>query len=72
MSQYLEEAARQLRKAAESTNRMSDYHRQVAARERIAARFAQLAAIEKGLISQELVGDLVAAPARDESGGWSR
>lgn len=75
MSQYLEEAAEELRKAVKSANRMLVPADEIAARERIAKGFAQLAAIEKGLIPQEIVGDLIGAAvrrAREESGGWAR
>lgn len=51
-SRYLEEAAALLRKAAETAHSTET-------RERIAMKFAQLAAIERGLIPAEMVGDLL-------------
>lgn len=65
--QYLEEAAVLLRKAAEMNENKTGGSgfprgdREIAAgRERIAMKFAQLAAIEKGLIPAEMVADLLA------------
>jgi hypothetical protein len=57
VSNYLEEAAALLRKASdenEKTNRMYAVTL-IQGRERIAGKFAQLAAIEKGLLPESLV-----------------
>jgi hypothetical protein len=68
MSQYLEEAAQLLRKAAEENE--SENARWSAllntGRERIAMKFAQLGAIEAGLIPTEMIQDLLAAGRREE------
>lgn len=66
MNGYLEEAAAQLRKAAESADRMIHESDQVDARERIALGFAHLAAVESGLIPPRMVGDILAALVRSE------
>jgi hypothetical protein len=62
MNQYLEEAAALLRKAAESNERKtrpSGYERSdreiCEGRERIAMKFAQLGAIEQGLLPVEML-----------------
>jgi len=66
-SQYLEEAAQLLRKAAEKVEKTyaedgynSTRRCLIEGRERIAMKFAQLAAIERGQIPAELLGDLLA------------
>lgn len=68
MSEYLEEAAKLLRKAAEDNERANG-RREVElgrGRERVAMKFAQLAAIDKGLIPTEMVGDLLTQIVRAE------
>jgi uncharacterized phosphosugar-binding protein len=72
MSRYLEEAAELLRKAAETNERISRTYADGSGhlntnRERIAMKFAQLAAIEAGLIPTEMIQDLLVAVARGES-----
>ena len=74
MSNYLEVAAALLRKAAETNetkNRDDGYHSTRAAlsegRERIAKKFAQLAAIDRGLIPAEMVADLLTQVVHPES-----
>lgn len=68
MSQYLTEAAALLRKAAEKNER--EYAGQysgkalIDGRERIAMKFAQLAAIDRGLIPPDMVADLLTAIVR--------
>jgi hypothetical protein len=61
---FLDEAAALLRKSAatnEQRNGRDDFRRDLLmeGRERIAMKFAQLAAIENGLIPVELVGELL-------------
>lgn len=64
MNSYLDEAAALLRKAAEKNERTytasyeSNYL--IEGRERIAMKFAQLAAIERGLLPAEMVAELLA------------
>lgn len=67
MNQYLEEAAVLLRKAAEENekkNRPDGFsitqRDLIAGRERIAMKFAQLGAIEAGVIPAEMARDLAA------------
>ncbi|GAA2579557.1 hypothetical protein GCM10010435_65920 [Winogradskya consettensis] len=74
MTDYLYEAAALLRKASEMNekkNHDDSYHSTRAAliegRERIAMKFAQLAAIERGLIPADMVGDLLTQLARSEA-----
>jgi hypothetical protein len=59
-SRYLEEAAGLLRKAAETNEaKYRDYKGVLnEGRERIAMKFAQLAAIEKGLLPTDLAQDI--------------
>lgn len=79
MSQYLEEAAQLLRKAAEQNERNHvapisgtiDHEARNAGRERIAMKFAQLGAIEKGLVPREVAAEFLASVRAPES-GWSR
>ena len=70
MSNYLEEAAALLRKAAEKNERENagQYYGKmlIEGRERIAMKFAQLAAIDRGLLPAEMVGELLAQIARSE------
>lgn len=71
---YLEEAADLLRKAAELNEKRTTPGGMFTrtddeinkGRERIAMKFAQLAAIERGLIPAEMVADLLARIVRDE------
>lgn len=66
MNEYLEEAAKLLRKAAEA-NEIDNHNLPRLAnegRERIAMQFAQLGAIEQGLIPAEMVSDLIALATR--------
>lgn len=68
MSQYLEEAAALLRKSAETNERENCFSDAAnRGRERIAMKFAQLAAIERGLLPAEMVGDLLASIIRTEA-----
>ncbi len=77
MSQYLEEAAALLRKAADETEKLylstqgyspaAAQRQLIEGRERIAMKFAQLGAIDAGLIPTEMIQDLLAAAARGES-----
>jgi hypothetical protein len=73
MNQYLEEAAALLRKAAETNEKTATCYGTrrtdgeiVEGRERIAMKFAQLGAIERGLIPAEMVGELLAQALRPE------
>ena len=68
---YLDEAAALLRKAAEDNEKTCRLYSDGSGylntnRERIAMKFAQLAAIERGLIPTDMVGDLLAQIARSE------
>lgn len=67
MSQYLEEAAALLRKAVQTSERdnVNAPSRLSHDRERFAAQFAVLAAIETGALPTELAHDLV------QRTGWS-
>jgi hypothetical protein len=68
MNDYLEEAATLLRKATVD-NDGAWAHSELTrgeGRERIAKGFAQLAAIERGLIPAEMVGEIVASAVRSE------
>lgn len=67
-SPYLDEAAALLRKAAETneSNNRSYVPLLVEGRERIAMKFAQLAAIDKGLVPAEVVESLLAHIVRGE------
>jgi hypothetical protein len=74
MNRYLEEAAALLRKVAadnEKTDGGPGWSRSQydinQGRERIAMKFAQLGAIEAGLIPAEMIQDLLAAAALRES-----
>jgi hypothetical protein len=74
MTDYLTEAAALLRKASEmneTKNRDDGLHFSrnalIEGRERIAMKFAQLAAIERGLIPADMVGDLLTQLARSET-----
>jgi hypothetical protein len=69
MSQYLEEAAALLRKAAQNNERANSHSGRVVGegQERIARGFAQLAAIDNGLIPAEMVGDILASVIRAEA-----
>lgn len=77
MNEYLQEAARLLRKAAEENekahrpdSRFPSFQRSlIEGRERIAMKFAELGAIEAGVIPQEMLGELLQRliPARDEA-----
>jgi hypothetical protein len=67
MSQYLEEAAALLRKAAdmnEIDNRVCK-GALIEGRERIAMKFAQLAAIEKGFVPKDMADAFVAGVRSD-------
>ena len=71
MNEYLEEAARLLRKAAEENekyngpaSRLPDQSGLIKGRERIAMKFAELGAIEAGVVPPEMVAALVAAAVR--------
>jgi hypothetical protein len=70
MSFYLEEAAALLRKAAETNevDNRSDFRHQslIAGRERIAMKFAQLAAIDRGVLPVEMA-ELILTQAREEA-----
>ena len=75
MTDYLDEAAALLRKAAvdnEKERISSGFSRAfdtiIEGRERIAMKFAQLAAIEKGLVPKEMADEFVAGVTRN---GWS-
>jgi hypothetical protein len=70
---YLDEAAALLRKAADTNERRNTAfgtprtdREMNEGRERIAMQFAQLAAIERGLIPAEMVGEMLAAAVRSE------
>jgi hypothetical protein len=77
VSQYLMEAAALLRKAAEENEKANDpdqafgsgcseRHLLIEGRERIAMKFAQLGAIERGVVPPEMVGDLLGLIVRSE------
>ncbi|MEV7624253.1 hypothetical protein [Actinoplanes sp. NPDC089786] len=66
MTDYLKSAADLLAKAAEDNERWSFKTTVIEGRERIAMKYAQLAAIERGLIPTDMVGDLLAQIARSE------
>lgn len=69
MYDYLAEAAELLRKAADQNERTCKFYSDGSGelnnnRERIAMKFAQLAAIERGLIPPEMVGEWLAEAVR--------
>lgn len=69
MTDYLEQAANLLAKSAEDNERLPTSNEiqrrdKNVGRERIAMKYAQLAAIERGLIPAEMVGDLLAEIVR--------
>jgi hypothetical protein len=71
MNDFLEEAAALLRRAAEmnETKNCDDGYgstreKLIQGRERIAMKFAQLAAIERGLLPAEMVSDVLLAIAK--------
>jgi hypothetical protein len=73
MSLYLEEAAALLRQAAKDNEKDNGgssipAHAANPGRERIAKQFAQLAAIDRGLIPPEMVGDLLSSVIQSQHG----
>jgi hypothetical protein len=71
VNEYLEEAAALLRKAAETNEKQhaDTYSRTylISGRERIAMKFAQLGAIQRGVLPPEMVQDLLVAVLRTEA-----
>lgn len=67
MNDFLEEAAALLRKAAESNETDNARYLELLTkgRERIAMKFAQLGAIERGLLPPEMVGEVLLAIAKN-------
>jgi len=66
---YLEEAAAELRKASKDLDRdILSQDRQLAGRRNVADGFAQLAAIEQGLLPSTMLAPLVEAFRQ----GWNR
>jgi hypothetical protein len=70
---YLEEAATLLRRAADENEKTCQFYSDGSGplnknRERIAMQFAQLAAIERGLIPTEMVRDIIASATRAAAG----
>lgn len=74
MNDFLEEAAALLRQAVANNKKACDHSARLMGEgeERIALKFAQLAAIERGLIPVEMVGEILAQAVHSDTSDHHR